>query len=70
MRYMFNHKNIFIDNYFRVHSCAGVVPDGTYEVCSRTTGQAAAGRFAVYFETELGENTMGSLKCHIYELIY
>lgn len=21
----------------------GVVPDGTYEVCSRTTGQAAAG---------------------------
>lgn len=23
----------------------GVVPDGTYEVCSRTTGQPSAGRF-------------------------
>lgn len=26
----------------------GVVPDGTYEVCSRTTGQAAAGN--IHFE--------------------
>lgn len=25
----------------------GVVPDGTYEVCSRTTGQAAAGNMLV-----------------------
>ena len=63
MWYMFNHKHIFIDNSDWVHSCAGVVPDGTYEVCSRTTGQAAAGRFTVYSETELGGNKMASLKC-------
>ena len=27
-----------------VPSVVGVVPDGTYEVCSRTTGQASAGK--------------------------
>lgn len=65
MWYMFNRKRIFIDNYYWAPSCAGVVPDGTYEVCSRTTGQAAAGKFTVHFETELGENKVGSLECHI-----
>lgn len=29
----------------------GVVPDGTYEVCSRTTGQAAAGSMLLFLET-------------------
>lgn len=42
---VFNHKLNFIENYFWGDFCAGVVPDGTYEVCSRTTGQAAAGKF-------------------------
>nr|XP_045737699.1 bridge-like lipid transfer protein family member 1 [Mirounga angustirostris] len=36
------HNHNFIENYFWGDFCAGVVPDGTYEVCSRTTGQAAA----------------------------
>ena len=35
----------FVKDYFGGDFCAGVVPDGTYEVCSRTTGQAAAGEF-------------------------
>lgn len=35
-------KTTFGDDF-----CAGVVPDGTYEVCSRTTGQAAAGKFMI-----------------------
>lgn len=30
-------------------SILGVVPDGTYEVCSKTTGQPAAGLFVLCF---------------------
>lgn len=29
---------------FYILDSLGIVPDGTYEVCSRTTGQAAAGK--------------------------
>ena len=43
---MFDLQCTFIANRFGC-LCAGVVPDGTYEVCSRTAGQAAAGRSTV-----------------------